>query len=206
MTARDVFAHEYDVPRGTLAKFDRYADLLTDWQTRMNLVGPSTLSDIWGRHFADSAQLVPLAGGAPAAWLDMGSGAGFPAIVVALLGIENVHLVESTTKKCLFLQAVVDALGLEKQVTIHNQRIEALPQLRAGVISARALANLGQLFDWGMRFAIPGTRWLLLKGNSASDEVAAARLRFNFDVDLVVSRTEPRSRIIVASKVRKRAT
>lgn len=204
MSQRDAFAGTYNVPRGTLDKFDTYAAMLIDWQSRMNLVGPSTLHDIWGRHFADSAQLYPLAAGRRGVWLDLGSGAGFPALVMALLGAPNVHLVESTAKKCRFLEAVRDALGLEG-VTIHNQRIENLPPLTAEIISARALANLTQLFDWGLRFATPATRWLLPKGEAASDEIATARRKYNFDIDLVPSTTDPRGKIIVAGRVRKRA-
>ena len=205
MTTRDEFSAAYNVPRGTLEKFDRYAAMLADWQTRMNLVGPSTLADIWGRHFADSAQLFAMAQGRSGTWLDLGSGAGFPGLVIALLGIENVHLIESTAKKCKFLEAVRDELGLRATVQIHNCRVEALPLIGADVISARALANLGQLFEWGLRFAKPKTLWLLPKGDTASDEVAAARLRYNFDVDLVPSRSDSRGKIVVARRVRKRA-
>lgn len=204
MTTRDEFAAEFNVPRGTLEKFDRYADMLIDWQSRMNLVGPSTLQDIWGRHFADSAQLYTLAGGRSGPWIDLGSGAGFPALVVSLLGAPNVHLVESTAKKCRFLEAVRDALDLQG-VTIHNKRVEALAPMAADVISARALANLGQLFEWGLRFATPKTLWLLPKGEAASDEIAAARLKYNFDVDLVPSRSDPRGKIVIAGRVRRKA-
>ena len=187
-----------------MAKFDLYADMLIDWQSRMNLVGPSTLLDIWGRHFADSAQLSALGAERSGAWLDLGSGAGFPGLVVSLLGAPNVHLVESTAKKCRFLEAVRDALNLQG-VTIHNKRVEALPPFAVDVISARALANLGQLFEWGLRFATPKTLWLLPRGEAASDEIAAARLKYNFDVDLVPGRSDPRGKIVIAGRVRKKA-
>src|SRR3712207_5976940 len=98
---RDIFAREFDVSRETLAKLDRYAALLADWQSRMNLVGPSTLPHVWERHFRDSAQLIELAPrlGHRPIWLDIGAGAGFPGIVLALLGAGDIHLVESIAKK-----------------------------------------------------------------------------------------------------------
>ena len=199
---REEFAAAFDVPRETLAKFDRYADLLVEWQARMNLVGPATLGDIWGRHFADSAQLLPLADGVPGPWLDIGSGAGFPALVVALLGRRDVHLVDSTAKKCRFLETVAAELGLD--VTIHNARIESMPAFAAGIISARAAAPLERLFDWGLRFARPATRWILPKGAGVEEELSAARARFAFDATLAASITDPRAQIVVARGVRRR--
>ncbi len=185
-----------------MAKFDVYAKLLIDWQTRMNLVAPSTLATIWHRHFADSAQLVALAGN-PVSWLDIGSGAGFPALVVALLTPARFHLVEATAKKCRFLIEVAQALGLDARVTIHNSRIEALPVSAPDIISARACASLDQLFDWGLPHA-RSARWLLLKGRTATSEVAAARAKFAFDCTLVPSKTDPDARIVDAQRVRRR--
>lgn len=199
---REEFAAAFDVSRETLAKFDRYAALLVDWQQRMNLVGPATLSDIWGRHFADSAQLLPLARGADGPWLDIGSGAGFPALVVALLGRGDVHLVDSTAKKCRFLECVVAEIGLD--ATIHYARVEELPGFPAGVISARAAAPLDKLFAWGLRFARPATRWILPKGASVEEELSTARARFVFDATLAASITDPRARLVVARGVRRR--
>ena len=198
---REEFAATFDVPRETLERLDRYAALLTDWQTRMNLVGPATLDDIWGRHFADSAQLLKLAEDLPGPWIDIGSGAGFPALVMALLGRADVHLVEATAKKCRFLEAVADELGLA--VTIHNARVESMPAFPAGVISARAAAPLERLFDWGLRFARPATRWILPKGATVDEELSAARTRFGFDAELVASITDPRGRVVVATRVRR---
>jgi 16S rRNA (guanine527-N7)-methyltransferase len=204
VSGRDAFEATYNVPRGTMAMFGIYAEMLTDWQGRMNLVGPSTLADIWGRHFADSAQVLPLAGDITKPWLDIGSGAGFPGIVVALLGATQVHLVESTAKKCRFLEAVCAATGVEAQVTVHNRRIESLPRFAAGIISARACANLGQLFEWGLPFATRATRWVLPKGATADEEVSAAREKFAFDAELVPSRSDERGRIVIASGVKRR--
>ena len=202
MTGRDAFAR--DVPRETLARFDRYAALLADWQTRMNLVGPSTLPDIWQRHFADSAQLLPLAGTGKS-WLDIGAGAGFPGLVIALLDpTARLTLVESIAKKCRFLNHVAAELDLVSQVTIANIRVESLPRQKFDIITARAAASLDRLFDWGLPYAGSGTRWLLPKGRAVSDELAVASKRFAFDHGLVPSATDPEARIVIATGVERR--
>lgn len=195
------FARAFNVSRETLIGFDTYAAMLAEWQERMNLVGPATLAHIWERHFADSAQLVPL-GTAP--WLDLGAGAGFPGLVIALLGGGPVDLVEATGKKTDFLTAVAEATGIADRVRIHRARIEAMPLLQPATIVARACASLTQLFDWGVRFAGPTTRWVLPKGARAADEIAEAGLRFRFEHDLVRSVTDPLARIVVAHDVRRR--
>lgn len=197
------FAAEFAVSRETIVKLERYATLLIEWQERMNLVGPSTLGSIWERHFRDSAQLaalVPRLGHRPR-WLDIGAGGGFPGLVLATMDVGEINLVESIAKKCRFLQAVVDELGLQRAVKIHNVRVEAMPAFRADVITARACANLAQLFDWGVRFAASSTLWLLPKGASVDEEVAAARQRYRFEHELVPSRTDERARIVVAKGV-----
>jgi len=183
-----------------MAKFDIYAAMLVDWQSRMNLVAPSTLETVWDRHFADSAQLAALSDPAPATWMDIGSGAGFPALVLALLAPGHFHLVEATAKKCRFLGEVAAALGIASRVTVHNQRIEAMAPLAPNVITARACASLGQLFTWGLPHA-GNAKWLLLKGRTAADEVAAARATFDVDCTLVASRTDPDARIVNVRRV-----
>lgn len=204
MSQRSEFADRYTVPRETMKQFDTYAALLVDWQTRMNLVGPSTLPDIWTRHFADSAQLADLVPSVTAEtiWMDMGSGAGFPALALALLKPGVFHLVESTMKKARFLQTVADAVGLADRVVIHAARIEAVPPIGARIITARACAALGQLFEWGLRHGA-NARWLLLKGQSVGDEIAAARATFRFEAELISSRTDARGHIVVAHDVRR---
>lgn len=204
MTARDAFADTFNVSRETMAQFDTYAELLADWQTRMNLVGPSTLSTVWDRHFADSAQLVALAGYGRS-WLDVGAGAGFPGLVIALLDpAARLTLVESITKKCRFLEEVVEKLGLTEQVTIENCRIETLPRQKFDIITARALASLRQLFEWCLLYAGSGTRWLLPKGARASDELTAAAQQFTFDYQLIPSKTDGDARIVIATGVSRR--
>lgn len=204
MSRREAFAADFDVPRGTLAQFDLYADMLATWQGQMNLVGPSTLPMIWDRHFADSAQLLALAG-RQKSWLDYGAGAGFPGLVLALLDpLGHFTLVESIAKKCRFLNAVVESLGLGERVSIENRRIETLPRQKFDVITARALASLDQLFDWALPYAGSGTSWLLPKGIRVSNEIEAASQRFFFDHRLVPSKTDPEARIVVASGVKRK--
>ncbi|MDO9487592.1 MAG: 16S rRNA (guanine(527)-N(7))-methyltransferase RsmG [Sphingomonadaceae bacterium] len=201
----EAFAAEFAVSRETLDKLERYGALLAEWQQRMNLVGASTLPDVWQRHFRDSAQLASLAPplGHKPVWLDIGAGGGFPGLVLATLGAGEIHLVESIAKKCRFLQAVVDELQLAEAV-VHHARIEAVTRFRADVITARACANLAQLFDWGLRFAASSTVWLLPKGAAVDDELAAARKGWIFDAELVPSRTDERGRIVVARGVKRR--
>jgi 16S rRNA (guanine527-N7)-methyltransferase len=203
---REAFAMDFTVSRETLARFDRFAALLAEWQTRMNLVGPSTLPHVWDRHFRDSAQLAALAPklGHKPVWLDIGAGGGFPGIVLAILGAGEIHLVESIAKKARFLQTVIDELGLAGTATVHNERVEAMAAFRADVITARACAALERLFDWGQRFAAQSTTWLLPKGEAVEEELAAARRRFHFRHDLIESVTDPRGRIVVASGVKRR--
>lgn len=204
MTDRESFEARFNVPRETLEQLDSYAALLADWQTRMNLVGPSTLPHIWDRHFTDSAQLLPLAG-TGRSWLDIGAGAGFPGLVLAILDQDaRLTLVESIAKKCRFLSEVTAALGLESRVTIENRRIEALPRAKFDIITARALAALDQLFDWGLPFAGSGTHWILPKGARVDEELEKATRRFAFEHRLVPSMTDADARIVVVRGVKRR--
>lgn len=202
---REWFRARFDVSRETMARLDRYAALLAEWQAKYNLVGPATLPFVWTRHFADSAQLAELAPGAMAhrpRWLDVGSGAGFPGLVVALLTGDSVTLVDSVRKKTDFLETVCDEIGLAANVDIRNARVESLGSAKFDIITARACAPLVKLFDWAAASAAQSATWLLLKGASAEDEVAEARRRFEFDHELIPSLTDLRGRIVRASYVR----
>lgn len=197
----DAFAASFDVPRGTIDSLGRYAELLAEWQTRMNLVGPGTLPDVWSRHFADSAQLSKLVP-AGLSWLDMGAGGGFPGLVLAAMGWGRFILVDSIAKKCRFLETVRDALALET-VTILNARVEQLPTLGVDVATARAAAPLDQLFDWGIRHVRPGGQFVFPKGRRWSDEVDAARTKFRFDLETVPSMTDADARILIARNLKR---
>jgi 16S rRNA (guanine527-N7)-methyltransferase len=203
------FAEAAKVPRETILRLTRYGDLLAHWQKTTNLVGPSALKDLWSRHFADSAQLRSLAPDARL-WLDLGSGAGFPGLVVAILQTGTpdfrMHLVESNHKKCAFAAEVVRAV--QAPVDIHATRIEDLAEraqsLRPDVVSARALAPLPRLFELAAPFFGEGTRGLFLKGREAEAEIKAARPGWDFDVHLHPSVTAGDSQIVEVTGLRER--
>lgn len=201
---REEFFRAYPVSHETAEKFDRYAAMLIDWQTRMNLVAPSTLPQVWKRHFLDSAQLLahipqPIAGNAPTL-VDVGSGAGFPGMVLALLGVKNVHLIEATQKKAFFLRTVAATLGVE--VTIIDQRAETIKDLRAEVITARALASLPELLMYAARFKRADSVLLFLKGAKAEEELALARHSWRFDVETVKSISDDSGNVLILRQVR----
>ncbi|MGD9501122.1 MAG: 16S rRNA (guanine(527)-N(7))-methyltransferase RsmG [Methyloceanibacter sp.] len=203
------FAEVFKVPRETIHRLARYADLLALWQKSKNLVAPSTLPALWSRHFADSAQLCALAPDARL-WLDLGSGAGFPGLVVAIIESDRphfrMHLVESNGKKCAFLAEVARATAAP--VDIHAMRIEELAEsaepLRPDVVSARALAPLPRLLDLATPFFGPKTRGLFLKGRDAEAEIAAARTRFDFGCRVYPSITAKDSCIVAVTDLRRK--
>jgi 16S rRNA (guanine527-N7)-methyltransferase len=196
------FAARFDVPRGTVERLSRYADLLADWQQRLNLVSPTSLPLVWDRHFADSAQLARLV--PPGlSWLDVGSGGGFPGLVIAAMEHGRVTLVESIAKKCRFLQAVIDDLRLDARV-IHG-RAETLPSARADVVTARAVAPLDRLFGWTAHHGHGRAQWIFPKGRSWREEVAQARQAWDFRCEAVPSLTDSAARIVVASDLRKKS-
>jgi 16S rRNA (guanine527-N7)-methyltransferase len=195
------FAEAFKVPRETIHRLERYAELLAHWQKTTNLVAPSTVPALWSRHFADSAQLAKLAPEARL-WLDLGSGAGFPGLVVAIINAGKadfrMHLVEANRKKGAFLAEV--ARASEAPVTVHVERIEALAA-RAGeimpdVISARALAPLPQLLTLVAPFFGANTRGLFLKGREAESEIEAARGAWSFDARLHPSMTAADAHVV----------
>lgn len=188
-----------------MERLDAYVRLLGEWQGRMNLVSPSTLAKTWTRHIDDSLQLLDYVPATSRQWIDLGAGAGFPGLAVAVAVPEMaVTLVESRAKKCAFLSAVVETLGLGDRVTIDNRRIESIPERPFDIISARALAALPQLFDWGRRFQASHSLWVLPKGRSVEAELADARRVYRFGHALKPSRTDADARIVLAWQVERR--
>jgi 16S rRNA (guanine527-N7)-methyltransferase len=205
------FAEAFKVPRETIHRLTRYAETLEHWQKRTNLVSPSTLPVLWSRHFADSAQLCGLAPKARL-WLDLGSGAGFPGLVVAVIQAGrpdfHMHLVESNRKKCAFLAEV--ARETKASVDIHAMRIEELAEcaqsLKPDVVSARALAPLPRLFELAAPFFGEGTKGLFPKGREAETEIAAARQEWEFAFRLSPSITANDSHIVEVTGLKPRHT
>ncbi len=186
------FAAATGVSRETLAKLKVYVDLLTDWNSRHNLVSKASLEEVWRRHIWDSAQLAPLIPPEAKTLADMGSGAGFPGLVLAIMLEERVKvtLFEATRKKAEFLRAVAERLGLA--VHISNHRIENAPKKPPNdVITARACASLHELLGYAQRFAGPGTVCLFLKGQNVGGELTEARKKWRIRVRQHPSLTHP---------------
>lgn len=196
---RLAFQQAYDVSREAMARFDRYVDLLHRWNPRINLVSAATLADVWDRHIADSAQLLDLAPPDARLWLDVGSGAGFPGLVIAALSPERrpgltVRVVESDQRKAAFLATVIREAALP--ATVVAQRWDSLPPSAADVVSARALAPLADLLGIVEKHARPGGIGLFPKGEAVHKEIAEAAVRWRFEHRLTPSRTQPKAAIV----------
>ena len=213
----DDFARTFHVSRETLARLQTYAELLTKWQKTINLVAPKTLPELWHRHFADSAQLFPLIPSDARHVMDIGSGGGFPGLVLAIMAADlhhldparpplHVTLVESDARKCAFLREVARQVGIA--VDIMSTRIETIPNCdtvaSVDVITSRALAALPLLFELVSPIFGPGCVALFLKGRTAEDEVTAARKSWAFDLELKPSLTSSDARIAVVRDLKRR--
>lgn len=194
----------FGVSRETLLA--RYAELLRAEAANQNLIAASTLDTLWARHLVDSAQLVPLAAEAPrGAWVDVGSGAGLPGIVVGILLDRPVMLVEPRARRVAFLRDVATQLGLAHRVTVQPTKVESYkPTNRAAVVSARAVAELSQLISSTAHCTGSSTIWLLPKGRNAQSEVATAQAAWQGVFHVEPSITQPDSGIVVARGVRPR--
>lgn len=186
-----------------MADLGTLIERLTAANAVMNLVGPDTIPDVWNRHIFDSAQLldlVPEAG----TWADLGAGAGFPGLVLAILlkdrADSHVWLVDSLGKRCRFLQEVVDALSL--RATVVNGRAED-QRIKVDVVTARALAPMDRLLGYAQPYLQRGAQGLFLKGEKAEVELIEARKVWQFDSSLSVSRSDPRGRIVSVRSLRR---
>ena len=187
----EAFAAQCGVSRETCDRLALYCDLLRRWQRAVNLVGPTTLPDVWRRHFWDSAQLLPLLPPRPGPLLDVGSGAGFPGMVLAILGVETVTLVESDMRKGQFLREV--ARQTETPVTIYVDRLEKIRDYVTppNFITARAVAPLPSLLDMVKLYIMPNTVCFFHKGRKVDAELAAARAAWRFMARKIPSATDP---------------
>ena len=194
------------VSRETLGRLDKLAALVLEWQKTTNLIAPSTVTQLWTRHIADSLQLLDLSEGRR--WIDLCSGAGFPGLVLACALVErdgHVHLVESNAKKAAFLREAKRVTGAP--ATIHAERIEHFVA-RFGdptdVVTARALAPLGQLLSYVQPFMARGAQAILPKGQDVEAELTEASKCWRIEADLQPSRTSPDSRIVVIHRLERR--
>ena len=190
-----------DVSRETLERLKTYADLLVKWNAKINLVSPDSIPSLWERHIADSAQLFRFIPQNPANLLDVGSGAGFPGLVLAILGIPNVHLVEVDQRKVAFMREAARLTGAA--VTFHPARIENIPAFQVQVVTARALAPLDKLLDWTAPFRGAHTTCVFLKGQTVEAELTDAHKRWTMVVDRHQSLTDPSGTILSLREVRR---
>ena len=187
----DEFAAATNVSRETLARLKAYAGLLQDWNSRHNLVSARSLEDLWRRHFLDSAQLAPLIPAKARTLADLGSGAGFPGLVLAemLRDRVSVTLFETTTKKCDFLIAA--AKCMELPVSVQNARMEDTGSQVFDVVSARACAPLPKLLAYAQHFVGPNSGCLFLKGQNVGAELTEAHKSWKMKVRQIPSLTDP---------------
>lgn len=196
------FQNSTGVSRETLDALVTYAALLEKWQKRINLVGPRTVADLWSRHFLDSAQLVSLIPPGAKRLVDLGSGAGFPGLVLCILTGLETHLIESDTRKCAFLREAGRAAGVSSRLTVHARRAESIELPPADVISARALAPLPDLLALAAPFWGAETQGLFLKGKRYEEELTAAKYGWYINYSTIPSRVDPESVILSITGLR----
>ena len=192
--------------RSAIGKLERLADMLSQENAAQNLIAASTLPNVWQRHIADSAQLVDYCADAnDLRWLDIGSGAGFPGIVIAILRPQwSITLVEPRGRRVEWLERCIISLGLGN-CRVESSKIEAVKPFHAGVISARAVASLDKLIALGMRFSTSDTLWLLPKGRSAAQELARLPKRTQELFHVEQSATDPEAGIVVGTGLEAKA-
>ncbi|MCB2107978.1 MAG: 16S rRNA (guanine(527)-N(7))-methyltransferase RsmG [Rhodobacteraceae bacterium] len=194
-------ARDLNVSRETLQRLEAFAALLVQWNAKINLVAKSTISDLWRRHILDSGQLAPLLPVASGPVVDLGSGAGFPGLILAILGIKEVHLVESDARKAAFLREA--ARHTQTDVLIHVSRIEAVKPFAARAVTARALAPLTELLDLAFPFFGPNTVGLFLKGQNVGAELTEAHKTWKIRVDQLSSHSDPTASVVCVREVKR---
>jgi 16S rRNA (guanine527-N7)-methyltransferase len=193
------FAEIVPVSRETLARFEAYAELLLRWSPRINLVGRDTLADLWRRHMLDSAQLRPFVPETAQSLIDLGSGAGFPGLVLAILGVAGVELVEADARKAAFLREVSRITVAD--VAIRPSRIAAVAPHPVDVVTARALARLDRLLDLARPFVGPASLCLFPKGARWREELTVARKAWTMTVSMRDSIADPRGVVLCLTQV-----
>ncbi|HKW53906.1 MAG TPA: 16S rRNA (guanine(527)-N(7))-methyltransferase RsmG [Stellaceae bacterium] len=178
-----------NVSRETLDRLIVYADLLTAWNARINLVGRNTLGDVWRRHILDSAQLYPHIPQGTRLLIDLGSGAGLPGLILSILGMPEVHLIESDMRKAVFLREAARVTGAS--ASVHALRIDRVKPLMAEVVTARALAPVAELLEISERFRTPDTVCLFLKGENVQEELTMAAKQWKMTTHQSPSLSDP---------------
>ena len=197
------FKEKTDINDEKLEKLKKYLNLIKIWQKKFNLVSQNSFEFIWERHFLDSYQILKLIGNKKRI-LDMGSGAGFPAIVCAICSNNNFDLVEANKKKCRFLNEVKDIINI-KNIFIHHSRIENLKIIKNfDYISARAVTSLDILLKYAFKFYTKGMYCVFLKGKTVSKEIEIARKKFIFHIKFVKSVTNEGGKILLIKNLKKK--
>lgn len=198
------FSAKFDVSRETIEKLEIYADLLRKWTPSINLVSKTTISTLWKRHFADSAQILAVTNIKSGRWLDIGAGGGFPGLVLAIICQEKrpgiqFSLVESDIRKSVFLRTV--ARELQIQTKIINERVEQLDPMGADVVSARALAPLPKLLGFAERHLNPNGRAIFQKGEKYQQEIEDALEVWSFTTQKYPSITDSNAAILSLGEI-----
>lgn len=189
-----------NVSRETLDKLQAYADLLEKWQRRINLVSKSTLPDLWVRHMIDSAQIFPHLPKDCKNLVDIGCGAGFPGMVLAIMGIEDVHMVDSDARKMAFVREVSRITATP--VTIHNCRIDDMNVTeKFDVVTSRALAPLEKLLGFSDMLMKAEGRSIYLKGRKSEEEIIEAQKSWNFEFQSEVSLSDPEGQLLIIERM-----
>ena len=194
-----------DVPRETLERLEAFAGYLREENERQNLVSRGSLESLWSRHIYDSSQLLRFAPAGAEAWLDLGTGAGFPGLIAAALHPARITLVEARKLRVEFLHRAAEVLGVAGKVDILCSKVEAIETWPFDVISARAFAPLDKLLSLGGRFSTSGTTWILPKGRNAKSELEAARRSWQGEFRIEPSLTDAEAGIVVAQGVSPRS-
>ncbi len=180
-------------------------DLLHKWQKKINLISPKTINEVWRRHFMDALQLgLYLSVKKTCEYVDLGSGAGFPGLAIALFADENMVLVESDQRKSSFLRAVVREWGAQDQIVVLNKRIENLKEKKFDVVSARALAPLNQLLYYALPLLKKQSFCLFLKGKAWESEVKEAQQGWCFDYEVQESLSDSKAMILKIMNVKEK--
>ena len=201
------FTEKYNVSCETIERLKTYQELLLEWQNKFNLVSKSSLQNVWERHFEDSAQLFDYIPEGAEKLIDFGSGAGFPAMVIAIMAVERtpylkVTMVESIRKKTLYLNEVASKTGID--VLIKNDRIENLPLEKYDVITSRAMASLSDLLNYAYPFCSKDTVCIFPKGKSYSVELAEAHKKWHFKGAIKQSKVSEEGKILIITDIKKK--
>jgi 16S rRNA (guanine527-N7)-methyltransferase len=194
---------EKSVSCETIKKLKLYEQLLKKWQKAINLVGKNTVEDAWNRHILDSLQVIKyLPKNENLSIVDLGSGAGFPPLVISMSGYNNVSAIESDERKCFFMQEV--AKQTNTKINIINERIEKVEKMQADVITSRALAKIDELLIFSKDLSNEDTIYLFLKGKTAQKEVEKARESFDFEAETFKSLTSSEANIIKITNLKEK--